>query len=101
MNFELGKKYIVNVTEKGIIPLREFDYNKWYHIDYADLLKDEEKKIIVNEVLDEIKADIEAVIQEETVVDQSGGEYEHVVSKLDPDDVLQIIYKYKRETQER
>ena len=29
MNFELGKKYIVKVTEKGIIPIDEFpDFQK-------------------------------------------------------------------------
>ena len=48
-------------------------------------------------VIDKIRAEIERAIQEETVIDQSGGEYESVVSKLDPDDVFQIIDKYKAE----
>lgn len=65
-------------------------------IDLYSVIK---QKYIEREVLDKIKAEIEAVIQEETVVDKSGGEYEHIVSKLDPDDVLQIIDKYKAESE--
>lgn len=30
MNFELGKEYIVRVTEKGIIPICEFDITKYF-----------------------------------------------------------------------
>ena len=30
MNFELGKEYIVSVTEKGIIPIVEFDITKFF-----------------------------------------------------------------------
>lgn len=60
MIFELGKSYIVSVTEKGIIPLLEFDNSQWYNKDSNDLdfLTEEEKTIVVNKVLDEITAEI-------------------------------------------
>ena len=48
------------------------------------------------DVLDKIRAEIEETIQEETVVNMNGGEYEHTESKLDSDDVLQIINKYRK-----
>lgn len=53
-----------------------------------------------NKMLDQIRADIENVIQEETVMGTSGGEYEHVESKLDPEDVFQIIDSYKVKVEE-
>lgn len=61
MIFELGKSYIVDVTEKGIIPLMEFDNSKWYNKDQDDLdfLTDEEKDVIINSVLNKIRAEIE------------------------------------------
>ena len=49
-------------------------------------------------MLDKIRAEIEGIIQEEIVIDNSGGEYERVISKVEPDDVLQIIDKYKTRT---
>ena len=67
--------------------------------DTANLLE-EVKQESTTDVLDKIKADIETVIQEETVVNMNGGEYEHIESKLDPDDVFQIIDKYKAESEE-
>lgn len=47
--------------------------------------------------LDKIRAEIESVIQEETVLvhPEARNGYERVVSKLDPDDVFLIIDKYK------
>lgn len=51
-------------------------------------------------VLDKIRAEIEQVIREETVVDCSGGEYERIVSTIDLDDVLEILDKYKAESEE-
>ena len=97
MVFELGKSYIVEVTEKGIIPTMEFDESQWYNKDLDDLdfLTDEEKAVVVNDVLDKLRAEIESAIQEETVVDESGGWYEHIVAKLDPGDVFHIINKYR------
>lgn len=99
MTFELGKSYIVEVTEKGIIPTMEFDEHQWFNKDLDDLdfLTDEEKAVVVNDVLDKIRAEIESVIQLETVTDNSGaicgGEYE--VPRLDPGDVFHIINKYR------
>ena len=61
MIFEFGKKYIVNVTEKGLVPLIEFNRSQWVNKDYDDLdfLTDEEKEVIVNDVLKQIRAKIE------------------------------------------
>lgn len=61
MIFELGKSYIVDVTEKGIMPLMEFDEDRWVNKDCDDLdfLTDEEKVVIINGVLDKIRAEIE------------------------------------------
>lgn len=72
MNFELGKTYIVNVTEKGIIPSMEFDRSKWFNKDYDDLefLTDEEKEVIVNKALNEIKAEIKQTADEEQKYDK-------------------------------
>ena len=52
-------------------------------------------------VLDKIRAEIESVIQEETVIvhPEARNGYERIVSKLDPDDVFQIIDKYKAESE--
>lgn len=48
MNFELGKEYIVTVTDKGIVPVDEFNRERFYDKDNDDLdfLTDEEKIII-------------------------------------------------------
>ena len=56
MNFELGKQYIVEVTDKGIIPIEEFDREKYYNKDTDDLdfLTDEEKDLIVQSVSEDI-----------------------------------------------
>ena len=61
MNFELGKKYIVEVTEKGIIPREEFLEERYFDKDFDDLdfLTDEEKVVVVNDVLDKIRTEIE------------------------------------------
>jgi cyanate lyase len=50
-------------------------------------------------VLDKIRAEIEQAIREETVIDCSGGEYERTVSTIDLDDVLEILDKYKAESE--
>lgn len=51
MNFELGKEYIVTVTDKGIVPVDEFNREKFYDKDNDDLdfLTEEEKVIIENQ----------------------------------------------------
>ena len=92
MTFEFGKTYIVDVTEKGIIPQEVFDRDRWYNKDYDDLdfLTDEEKIVVINDVLDKIRAEIENLtyycweVSPRTVID----------------DVLQIIGKYKAENEE-
>lgn len=33
MNFELGKEYIVKVSEKGIIPIEEFESDRFFDKD--------------------------------------------------------------------
>lgn len=51
-------------------------------------------------ILDKIRAEIEQIIREEIVVDRAGGEYERLVSTIDPDDVLDIINKYRGESED-
>lgn len=60
MTFELGKTYIVDVTENGIIPQEVFDRDRWCNKKYDDLdfLTYEEKTAVINDVLDKIKAEI-------------------------------------------
>ena len=71
MNFELGKEYIVKVSEKGIIPVEEFKSDRFYDKDHDDLdfLTDEEKNVVVNKVLDKIRAEIVAKIDEHNLDD--------------------------------
>lgn len=65
MNFELGKEYIVEVTDKGIIPIEEFDSEKYYNKDTDDLdfLTDEEKALIIestcNDLIEKIDKDLQ------------------------------------------
>ena len=51
MRFELGKTYIVEVTENGIIPTEEFNEEHYYDKDHDDLdfWTDEEKAVVVKE----------------------------------------------------
>lgn len=96
MNFELGKDYIVTVNKKGIIPLLEFDSDKWYNKDNGklDFLTDEEKVIVINAVLDKIKVEIaELQLTGYATVD---GERE-IASRA----VMQIIDKYRTESEEK
>lgn len=85
MTFELGKTYIVDVTEKGIISQNVFDRDRWYNKDCDDLdfLTDEEKIVVINNVLDKIRAEIEALTD--------GAKPERIWNV----DVLAIIDKYK------
>lgn len=71
MNFELGKEYIVKVSEEGIIPIEEFDSDRFYDKDHDDLdfLTDEEKIVVINNVLDKIRAEID---QQEKWLQQAG-----------------------------
>lgn len=51
MKFELGKTYIVEVTENGITPKEEFDKERFFdkEHDELNLLTDEEKAVVVKE----------------------------------------------------
>ena len=66
MNFELGKEYIVRVTEKGIIPIDEFDRVRFFDKDHDSLefLTDEEKQIIIESTLKELRHEIHDEIHE-------------------------------------
>lgn len=91
MNFELGKEYIVKVSKEGIIPIEEFKSDRFYDKDHDDLdfLTDEEKIVVINDVLEKIRAKIEDLtyycweVSPRTVID----------------DVLEIIDKYKAESE--
>lgn len=60
MNFELGKEYIVKVSEEGIVPIEEFKSDRFYDKDHDDLdfLTDEEKKLVVSQALSKLRSDI-------------------------------------------
>ena len=98
MIFELGKEYIVDVTEKGIIPLMVFDKDRWFDKDHDDLdfLTDEEKTIVVNDVLDKIRAEIE----EKAKPNELGGRGNGKSIRYGLCIALEIIDKYKAESEE-
>lgn len=91
-HFELGKSYIVDVTKIGIIPIMEFDNSKWYNTDQDDLdfLTDEEKTLVINDVLDKIRLEIET--------EKNAGCHTQYAGGLDF--ALSIIDKYKAESEE-
>ena len=97
MNFKLGKKYIVKVTEKGIIPREEFLEERYINKDFDDLefLTDEEKVVVVNSVLDKIRAEIIEYAMPDFEYHGCGGSQKIV----ELEDVLQIIDKYKAESE--
>lgn len=94
MTFELGKTYIVDVTEKGIIPQEVFDRDRWYHKDYDDLdfLTDKEKIVVINDVLEKIRAEIEK-LEYLNIEDGSGG-YDKYIEQYE---VLKILDKAESE----
>ena len=58
MDFELGKEYVIKVTEKdGIVPLFEFNRSRFFDKDYddPDLLSNDERERIINYLLKDIK----------------------------------------------
>lgn len=93
MIFELGKEYIVKVSGRGIIPIDEFKSDRFYDKDHDDLdfLTDTEKTVVVNAVLDKIRAEIEAY--------QSDAFY-HDNVMMNKEMVLGIIDKYRAESEE-
>jgi len=91
MTFELGKQYIVEVTKNGIIHVEEFKREKFFDKDHdsLDFLTDEEKTIVINDVLDKIRTEIKQKsygIANDDVI--QGMKYERR-------DILDIIDKYK------
>lgn len=92
MIFEIGKTYIVDVTEKGITPSMEFDKDRWFDKDHDDLdfLTDAEKVIVINTVLDKIRADIQ-FIKDKCLPNNIAEEYEQIGLQ----EALDIIDKYK------
>ena len=95
MTFELGKTYIVDVTEKGIIPQEVFDRDRWYNKDYDDLdfLTDEEKMVVINDVLDKVRAEIE---QNAYPIVHGVNNHEKGMTLYG---ILQVIDKYKAESE--
>lgn len=87
MTFELGKQYIVKVTKNGIIPTEEFKRERFFDKDHdsLDFLTDEEKTVIINDVLDRVRAEIIELRSK-----QNGGVLE----------CLDIIDKYRAEGKE-
>ena len=65
MYFKLGKQYIVSVSEDGIVPVDEFDKDKYYNKDTDDLniLKDEEKLLIFKSVCNSLIKKIDRDLQ--------------------------------------
>ena len=89
MNFELGKTYIVDVTTSGIIPSIEFNKSRWFDKDHDDLdfLTDEEKIVIINEVLDKIRAEVTAIsingqVDEHTMFIRTGEQIKQMVLEI-------------------
>ncbi len=94
MNFELGKEYIVKVSEEGIIPIEEFKSDRFYDKDHDDLdfLTNEEKKLTIDQVLCKIEAEINAESA------KSLGILWERTKALEW--VLNVIGKYKAESEE-
>ena len=94
MNFEIGKQYIVEVSESGIIPVEEFSRERYFDKDHDDLdfLTDEEKVVIINSVLDKIIAEINKLN-----LDIGSDGYDEYIDRYD---VLKIIDNYKTEIEE-
>lgn len=94
MTFELGKQYIVEVTKNGIIPVEEFKREKFFDKDHdsLDFLTDEEKTVVINEVLDKIKTEMDKArfIDKDTRICKNT-----LASGLEA--AMQIIDKYKAE----
>lgn len=91
MNFELGKEYIVKVSKEGIIPIEEFKSDRFYDKDHDDLdfLTDEEKIVVINNVFDKIRAEIESMDFD------FGDYYDHTDEIIEM--VCKAINKYKTE----
>ena len=100
MTFEFGKRYIVDVTERGITPLMVFDEDRWYDKDHDDLdfLTDEEKIVVINDVLDKIRAEIEEYKSRQLTLAIGVDDLEKG-KQIALEYVLAILDKYKAESE--
>lgn len=89
----MDNKEVITLTKKEYGELLSSEFDNGYAKGFREALEQDN-------VLDKIRAEIEQVIREETVVDHTGGEYERIISMIDPDDVLNIIDKYIAESEE-
>ena len=96
MNFELGKEYIVKVSKEGIIPIEEFKSDRFYDKDHDDLdfLTNEEKTIVINDVLEKIKAEI---LDEAEYAYADFDEYKADILYADPDELPNDDFRYGME----
>ena len=103
MTFELGKTYIVDVTEKGIIPQEVFDKDRWYDKDHDDLdfLTDKEKIVVINDVLDKIRAEIEEYKSRRQLTLAIGVKDLEKGKQIALEYVLAVIDKYKGESEDK
>lgn len=87
MTFELGKQYIVEVTKNGIIPTEEFKRERFFDkdSDSLDFLTDEEKVVVINGVLDKIRAEIQEELKQDN----------HSFYRAALKDVIKIIDRYE------
>lgn len=100
MNFELGKEYIVKVSKEGIVPIEEFESDRFYdkYYDDLDFLTDEEKIVVINDVLDEIRAEIEEYESRQLTLAIGVDDLEKG-KQIALEYVLAIIDKYKTESE--
>ncbi len=91
MNFELNKKYIVEVTNKGIIPIEEFCEERFFDKDHdeLDFLTDEEKEFIIRQTCEDLMQSIKTHRLE-------AGKYNSVLisNKVEYDEIFDVIDNY-------
>ena len=100
MYLEIGKQYIVDVTDKGIIPVDEFSDERFFDKDNDDLefLTDEEKTEVVNKVLADIK---EKILQLDCELEDVNYDYNDMamaeeIHTICREEVLQILDRMGR-----
>lgn len=97
MNFELGKEYIVKVSEEGIVPVEEFSSDRFYDKDHdeLDFLTNEEKKLVVSQVLSKLRSDIK-----DLQTDIHDNEYDANKHDFVFERIFELIDEYKLERAE-
>ena len=98
IQFEVGKQYIVDVTNNGIIPIEEFNSERFFDKEHDDLvfLTDKEKDVIINNALNKIRAEIEEYRDGMLWSSESLIKWEAINYILE-----QIIDKYKAESERK